>query len=93
MARWNARGARERIAQAAASLDADRKVTKVTAENLTDEQCKKLRWSLPKGHWAVQLTVDAVSELDRIHHPNRWRNARVSVAELINLNARREGSK
>lgn len=63
---------------------------KVTAENLTDEQCEQLRWSLPNGHYAFQSTMDAVSEIDRIHHPNRWRNARALVAELINDNARRD---
>ncbi len=60
----------------------------VTADNLTDDQAEELRWSLPKGHYAFQSTIDAVNDLDRIHHPNRWRNARALCAELINARAK-----
>lgn len=54
----------------------------VTADSITDKQISELRDSLPRDHYAMQWTIDAVSP--SASHPHRQRNARRACAELIN---------
>lgn len=52
----------------------------VTADNLTNAQIDEFRESLPRGHYALQWTIDAVVDPPG----NRRNNARREVAALIN---------
>ncbi len=55
-----------------------------TADNLTDEQVRDFRESLPRGHYALQWTIYAVVDPPG----NRRNNARREVASLINSRAK-----
>jgi len=55
-----------------------------TADNLTDAQIDEFRYSLPRGHFALQWTIDSIVDPPG----NRRNNARREVAALINARAK-----
>lgn len=58
----------------------------ITADTITDEQIRKLRDSVPRGHVDAQWCDDA---LGSHHHPMRRRNCRRECARVLNERGKR----
>jgi hypothetical protein len=54
----------------------------VTVETITRKQIEDLRASLPRDHYAIQWTIDAL--VPSASHPNRQRNAHTACVEILN---------